>query len=189
MALIYSTNQLKGGIAMLMRYEITFDLKTMGTKVVGVEMEGSEHTRNEIILEGLKKLEAYPRSYSVLEIKGLKEMEEVLHTMLTSPRTKVEAKDYVFNAPHHYVIKAVENDKTLGEVKFQRGPILENGVNGITNEDLIAIAIDRLEHFQRSEFNCRENSIAITKLQEAQLWLQHRTQKRVIRGVEGTHKV
>jgi hypothetical protein len=171
---------------MAMRYEVKFDLKTMGTKTVGVTLEGETHTRNEIILAGLKEVGAYPRSYEVLEIKGLKE--EVLHSLLPSPRTKVEANDLVFNAPHHYVIKAIENDNVLGEVKFQRGPILENGVNGITNEDLLAIVIDRLQHFQSSEYSCRENSVAITKLQEAQMWLEERTKNRVRRGVEGTHQ-
>lgn len=34
---------------------------------------------------------------------------------------------------------------------------------------------------------CRENSMAITKLEEALLWLRKRTMGREQRGVEGTH--
>ena len=48
---------------------------------------------------------------------------------------------------------------------------------------------DRLEHFQNSEFRCRENALAITALEEALLWLRKRTMGRERRGVEGTHIV
>lgn len=75
----------------------------------------------------------------------------------------------------------------MNEVHFQEGPIKENGVNGVCNEDLIAMVICRLEHFNQSEFRCRENSMAITKLEEALLWLRKRTMGREQRGVEGTH--
>jgi hypothetical protein len=72
-------------------------------------------------------------------------------------------------------------------VNFQNGPVKENGVNGCHNEDLIAIVIDRLQGFQSGEFKCRENAIAITKLEEALLWLRKRTMDREARGVEGTN--
>jgi len=72
-------------------------------------------------------------------------------------------------------------------VIFQNGPINEAGVNGLTQEVLLAICIDRLECFQAGQFACRENAIALTKLQEAQMWLQKRTRDRMERGVEGTH--
>ena len=62
-------------------------------------------------------------------------------------------------------------------------------MNGVCNEDLIVMAIRRLEGFQNSEFKCRENACAITKLEEALLWLRKRTMGRENRGVEGTHKV
>ena len=74
-------------------------------------------------------------------------------------------------------------------IHFQNGPINESGVNGISNEALIAIVIDRLQGFQSGDFKCRENDIALTHLEDAQHWLQHRTRARVQRGVEGTSKV
>lgn len=74
-------------------------------------------------------------------------------------------------------------------LSFQNGPIAEAGVNGITHEVLLAILVDRLEGFQAGPFACRENAIALTKVQEAQLWLQKRTRDRMGRGVEGTHEV
>jgi hypothetical protein len=70
---------------------------------------------------------------------------------------------------------------------FQNGPIGEAGVNGITQEVLLAIVADRLRSFQAGPYACRENAIALTKIEEAQLWLHKRTLDRMRRGVEGTH--
>lgn len=76
-------------------------------------------------------------------------------------------------------------------ILFQNGPIGEGGtgVNGVTHEALLAILIDRLEGFQGGRYSCRENALALTHLQDAQHWLQHRTLARMARGVEGTHNV
>lgn len=74
-------------------------------------------------------------------------------------------------------------------LNFQNGPIGEVGVNGITNEALLAIVIDRLNYFQEGKYKCRENAIAITKVEEALQWLHSRTLERIQRGVEGTHAV
>lgn len=61
----------------------------------------------------------------------------------------------------------------LVQITFQEGPIKECGVNGVCNEDVIAMVIARLEGVpKKSEFACRENALAITKLEEALLWLQ-----------------
>lgn len=78
--------------------------------------------------------------------------------------------------------------ETSVDILFQNGPILENGTNGITQEVLLAIAADRLRSFQKGPYACRENAIALTKLEEAQMWLQKRTRDRMARGVEGTHE-
>jgi hypothetical protein len=90
------------------------------------------------------------------------------------------------NACHVYeVTQTGYGQMSLGNVLFQNGAIQEVGVNGVQNEDLLAIVIDRLQAFQASKFGCRENSIAITKLEEALLWLNKRTNDRIKRGVEG----
>jgi hypothetical protein len=52
---------------------------------------------------------------------------------------------------------------------FQNGPVLECGVNGVTDEALLAIQIDRLRSFQSGKFACRENAIALTHLEEAMM--------------------
>lgn len=74
-------------------------------------------------------------------------------------------------------------------VQFQKGPLKEAGLNGISDEALLAIVVDRLEGFNEGKYRCRENSLAITHIQEALHWLQHRTNSRQRRGVEGTHQV
>lgn len=73
-------------------------------------------------------------------------------------------------------------------VLFQNGPIGESGVNGITQEALLAIVEDRLKCFQAGPYACRENALALTHIQEAMHWLHHRTRERLARGVEGTHE-
>lgn len=73
-------------------------------------------------------------------------------------------------------------------ILFQNGPIRDYGVNGITQEALLAIVIDRLRSFQAGSFACRENALALTKLEEALMWLLQRTRNRMARGVEGTHQ-
>ena len=77
-------------------------------------------------------------------------------------------------------------DETL--IHFQNGPIKEAGVNGISNEALIAILIDRMEGFQSGKFACHDNQMALDHLQGARLWLHKRTMDRVARDVEGTNK-
>ena len=92
-------------------------------------------------------------------------------------------------ACHEYEVQPAngEQNPPFAKVSFQSGPIKEFGVNGCHQEDLLAIVIDRLESFQKGNFRCRENAIAITKVQEALMWLNARTQKRIDRGIEGTN--
>lgn len=79
-------------------------------------------------------------------------------------------------------------EQTGVPVLFQNGPIKEHGVNGVTQEALLAVVIDRLRSFQSGPFACRENAIALTKCEEALMWLQKRTRDRLARGVEGTNQ-
>ncbi len=97
------------------------------------------------------------------------------------------------NANHEYKIYTTENEEELHRglclVTFQKGPIKENGVNGVMNEDLLAIVIDRMRGFQSGDYACRDNAIALTKLEEALMWLRNRTNSREARGVEGTNVI
>lgn len=80
---------------------------------------------------------------------------------------------------------------------WQNGPLGRVGTeervppNGAFVEDVIAAVIQRIQHYQEvdgGEFSCRENALAITKLEEALHWLEARTARRVAAGVEGTHE-
>ena len=57
---------------------------------------------------------------------------------------------------------------------------------GTTNEEVITMLVHRLNQLNKS-LSCRENSLAITKLEEALMWLNKRTENRKARGVEGIH--
>lgn len=125
-------------------------------------------------------------------------MKKLEHDLLTNKYTEVwheEPEQMKYNAPHRFFVAAnghdvndtTSNISPLAKIHFQEGPIKECGINGVCDEDLIAMVITRLEHFQKSEFSCRENAIAITKLEEALLWLRKRTMGREKRGVEGTY--
>lgn len=74
---------------------------------------------------------------------------------------------------------------------WQNGPLGRGldrvGPNGAFVETVIAAAKQRIEFYNAGKYACRENAIAITKLDEALLWLNKRTQDREARQVEGTH--
>lgn len=74
-------------------------------------------------------------------------------------------------------------------IHFQKGPILENGVNGVTQEALLAIVIDRLECFQAGDYANDYNQQALEHCRSALDALKGRTEERIARGVEGTSQV
>ena len=77
------------------------------------------------------------------------------------------------------------------DIVWQNGPLGRGAdrrpPNGAFVEGVIAAALDRIQYYQASRFKCRENALAITKLEEALHWLEHRTRDREFRAVEGTH--
>jgi len=72
-------------------------------------------------------------------------------------------------------------------VEFQNGPVTEAGINGLTQEVLLAIVIDRLRSFQSGPFACEANGNALGFVEEALHCLHDRTRERMGRGVEGKH--
>jgi len=73
-------------------------------------------------------------------------------------------------------------DGPLGRGKDRKAP------NGAFVETVIDACRQRIQFYQDSKFKCRENALAITKLEEALMWLNKRTTDREKRGVEGEHK-
>ena len=82
---------------------------------------------------------------------------------------------------HKYTIVS---GATQLNVSFQRGGVAVNGVNGITNEALLAILINRTKYLD-SCFACDENKRAIQHMEEALVNLEVRSARRIVRGVEG----
>lgn len=81
-------------------------------------------------------------------------------------------------------------------IHWQNGPLGRDvdrkDPNGAFVETVISAAKQRIEFYQEAnggKFKCRENAMAITKLDEALLWLNKRTIDRENRKVEGTHTV
>lgn len=98
----------------------------------------------------------------------------------------------VLTEGHKYELENFENRLFKGqELQFiQKEPskndatILTTISDGTTNEEVLAVLIDRL-NFLNNKFPCRENSIAITHIETALLWLNKRTADRIARNVEG----
>lgn len=120
-------------------------------------------------------------------------MERINNPLFTQKYTYVECEpkeEQLYNAPHHFIVKEVKDDsKVLAIINFQEGPINEVGINGINNEDLLLMVIERLKAFQNGKYATRENEMALTKLEEAVMWLRKRTLEREYRNIEGTSEV
>ncbi len=91
-------------------------------------------------------------------------------------------------ANHHYDIESDGSLTVLAAIRFQNGPIKEFGINGITQEALLAIVIDRLRSFQAGPYACEDNQRALEHAHQALKFLQKRTLARIARGVEGTNQ-
>ena len=98
---------------------------------------------------------------------------------------KLNGKETDLNNAVDFVDK---NDLSHIEIKLQNGPIKENGVNGCQIDDVIELAKNIIESFNK-RFPCMENACIITKLDEALLWSMKRKIDREKRNVEGTNKI
>lgn len=85
----------------------------------------------------------------------------------------------------HYTEKI--NDETVLEVKFQTGGTATTEKNGIFIEDLLVVAYAKLDEYNKY-LPSRENSLALTKIEEALQWLTTRKNNREFRGVYGTEE-
>lgn len=118
-------------------------------------------------------------------------MEKIKDPLFTQEYTCVAGGNYStsnVSAYHDFAVYETKDETILAEIHFQQGPVKEVGVNGVFDEDLLLMVLTRLRAFNQGEYSCRENSMAITKLEEAVMWLRKRTQDRVARGVEGTSR-
>ena len=98
-------------------------------------------------------------------------------------------------AGHTYELLNFENKNEKGQVLqfIHKEPIEEGATelktvsDGTTNEEVLEALINRM-NFLDGKFPCRENSIVITHLETALLWLEKRTNDRIKRDVEGKNE-
>ena len=75
-----------------------------------------------------------------------------------------------------------------GFLQFQKGPRHEVGVNGLfIAEDVMPVLVQHLKNLNKV-LPSRETSLAITKLEECNMWLLERRRQRETQSVLGTYK-
>lgn len=72
--------------------------------------------------------------------------------------------------------------------QIQSDPIGEVGINGVQATDMLEYVKCLFESLNEA-FPCRENSLTITKIEEAIHWQEARTKNRIKRGVEGKNEL
>lgn len=92
--------------------------------------------------------------------------------------TGVKGRFYTAKAYHQ------DGESFVSEINFQDGPVSEHGVNGLTNEALLAILIHRTQ-ILNEQFPCNENSEAIALMTKAKHVFESRTKRRQAAGIEG----
>lgn len=79
----------------------------------------------------------------------------------------------------------IHDDTNQIAFQIQNGPIKETEMNGCQVDELIHVAKLMVQGLNEKH-PCRQNALAITKLEEALHWLNDRRNDRTKRGVEGT---
>lgn len=102
---------------------------------------------------------------------------------LTAGARNGTAHEYEVRLPH------TGGEEPLCRIRFQQGALAEIEPNGVREEDLLAILIDRLEVKQSGALACDEFYTALSHLEQAMGELNLRTLRRVDRGVEGTSEL
>ena len=98
----------------------------------------------------------------------------------------------VLTEGHKYICSNFENKENGQIIQFiekQSTEVLGELItvnDGTTNEELLEILIDRMNYLY-NKFPSKETACAITKCEEALMWLEKRTKDRIRRGVEGKH--
>jgi hypothetical protein len=92
-------------------------------------------------------------------------------------------------ASHRYIIEVDQEGSSptvVADIQYACGPRHEaTSVPGVFDSVLLAVVADRMESFNKGLLPTRENSLVLTKVQEAMHWLFHRAHERARRGVLG----
>ena len=89
----------------------------------------------------------------------------------------------------YFKCKPGGHDIAVSTISFQKGHHTDpEARHGVLDADLLEIVRDRLQCFQKGEFSTRENSIALTHIEEALLWMNKRVEDRIERNALGTYE-
>lgn len=129
-------------------------------------------------LETLKGVESI-NGEKIVDMVGLKDKHPEMFRPDGSMHYHLFERDI---RPHNFIY--VRHDVNSLAFTIQNGPIKEVGKNGCQVTDIIAVAKHMIEELNKKH-PCRENSMTVTKLDEALMWQKKRTEDRTARGVEG----
>lgn len=126
-------------------------------------------------------------------------MTRQLHTHILLPNCPAELNSHLkieaIGEPQHdgsvreYKIDAPDYPGA-GFIVFHTGPHNEGQtINGLTNEVLLAIVLDRMQAWQSGPFQCPENAESALHIERALDAIRRRAAKRHDRGVLGTTTV
>lgn len=89
---------------------------------------------------------------------------------------------------HRYELSGFDKPESVQYLQFIEKDVAGNTIHdGTTNEEVLSMLIDRLGVLHE-KLPSRDTACAITKLDEALMWLLKRTADRKARGVEGSFK-
>jgi hypothetical protein len=103
--------------------------------------------------------------------------------------TVLETATYLL--PTYYVSDEGIKDGDGVEVRFCKGDKSNSETfrqEGVFTESLLQVCKQYLESVNKGDLASRETSMAITKIDEALLWIGKRAEDRRLRGVQATYK-
>lgn len=103
----------------------------------------------------------------------------------------IGAQQVTYTVPTYIVTNDGIIDGEGMEIKMCKGNKEDGSVfrqEGVFTESLIEAAKTHLESVNKGELATRETAIAITKLEEALMWIKKRADDRALRGVQGTYQ-
>lgn len=106
-------------------------------------------------------------------------------------RVTVVKEGATYELPRYKVTDYGIEDGGIGVITFCKGNKEDESVprqTGFFTESLIQVAKEYLTAVNKGEMETRETTMAITKLDEALMWIDKRKQDREERGVLSTYK-
>ena len=77
-------------------------------------------------------------------------------------------------ACHRYAVTTKDMKTTFAAIDFQMGSVKKEGYNGVQDEDLLKIVIDRLQCLEAGPFSCDEYHFALGYIRKGLDCLDHR---------------